>query len=162
MNVSYRFSMFESLNWFIGAGFWKLMGGFDLRWPLSFIWEIHWRWFVRPVDDLQENPPNLQCAVAPTDFQRLANWRGGSWPSMWLQLDDLEAKIWENFMPLFFHAQNSVGQQQHSTIWGWDADPAVLFRWWLRIAVPCFCPVFAGSELRKEKMNLSYTHLQHI
>lgn len=85
------------------------------------------------VDDLQEQPQGASCHQPI--FERLANWRGASWPSMWLQLDDLEAKIWENFVPLFFQALNSVGQQQHSTIWGWDADPAVLFRWWLRIAV---------------------------
>ena len=106
------------------------------------------------------NPPNLQCAVAATNFYRLANWRGASWPSMWLQLDDLEAKTTWELYAFFFPPQalNSVGQQQHATIWGWDTDPAVLFRRWLRIAVPVF---FCWLRITycKDKRWTSPTHI---
>ena len=105
-----------------------------LRWPLSFMWEIHWRWFGRLGWMTCKKTPTLQ--VAPTDFWEACKLT-------WRELAFYVAATWrpwsknmrENFVPLFFRALNSVGQQQHSTIWGWDADPAVLFRWWLRIAV---------------------------
>lgn len=130
----------------MSVGVWKRKDSFHLRWPLSFMWEIHWRWFGRPGGWPARKPQGASCTNRflrglQTDVARAGLLCG-------CNLTTLKQNIWENFVPLFFQALNSVGQQQHSTIWGWDADPAVLFRWWLRIAVPLFCwlRITAGKD----------------
>lgn len=156
MNLSYRFMIF--LNWCIGVGpFLETQG----RIPSKVAAELYVGdslAMIREagVDDLQENPNAASCTNRffrglQTDVARAGLLCG-------CNLTTVKQKIWENFAPLFFQALNSVGQQQHSMIWGWDADPAVLFRWWLRIAVCLLLFLWLAQNYGRKR----WTSLTHI